>query len=95
MSDKDLLTTITKELAGTQYTSSSLTPLSGGTANFVYRAQLDQPLPDGTKSVIVKHTEAFIALNREFKLPAERCVGIPLCKVGTYASTNIVLTYAI
>ncbi|GKZ83568.1 hypothetical protein AnigIFM56816_008663 [Aspergillus niger] len=74
MPDKDLLTTITKELAGTQYTSSSLTPLSGGTANFVYRAQLDQPLPDGTKSVIVKHTEAFIALNREFKLPAERCL---------------------
>ncbi|EHA24337.1 hypothetical protein ASPNIDRAFT_39611 [Aspergillus niger ATCC 1015] len=74
MSDKDLLTTITKELAGTQYTSSSLTPLSGGTANFVYRAQLDQPLPDGTNSVIVKHTEAFIALNREFKLPAERCL---------------------
>ncbi|OJI82397.1 hypothetical protein ASPTUDRAFT_192642 [Aspergillus tubingensis CBS 134.48] len=74
MSDKDLLNTVSQELAGTQYASSSLTPLSGGTANFVYRAQLDQPLPDGTKSVIVKHTEAFIALNREFKLPAERCL---------------------
>ncbi|GKZ22755.1 hypothetical protein AbraCBS73388_008925 [Aspergillus brasiliensis] len=73
MSDKDLLTTISQELAGTRY-ASSLTPLSGGTANFVYRAQLDQPLPDGTKSVILKHTEAFIALNREFKLPAERCL---------------------
>ncbi|GLA56593.1 hypothetical protein AtubIFM54640_000249 [Aspergillus tubingensis] len=74
MSDKDLLNIVSQELTGTRYASSSLTPLSGGTANFVYRAQLDQPLPDGTKSVIVKHTEAFIALNREFKLPAERCL---------------------
>ncbi|PWY79817.1 phosphotransferase enzyme family protein [Aspergillus eucalypticola CBS 122712] len=74
MSDKDLLNIVSQELAGTQYASSSLTPLSGGTANFVYRAQLNQPLQDGTISVIVKHTEAFIALNREFKLPAERCL---------------------
>ncbi|RAL04967.1 uncharacterized protein BO80DRAFT_490598 [Aspergillus ibericus CBS 121593] len=74
MSEESFATAISKELAETPYACSSLTPLSGGTANFVYRALLSHPLPDGTKSVIVKHSEAFVAANREFKLPAERCL---------------------
>ena len=77
MSTETLAVAISQELSETPYACSSLTPLSGGTANFVYRALLSHPLPDGTTSVIVKHSEAFVASNREFKLPAERCVGVP------------------
>ncbi|PWY78442.1 phosphotransferase enzyme family protein [Aspergillus sclerotioniger CBS 115572] len=74
MSNESFATAIFKDLSETPYACSSLTPLSGGTANFVYRALLSHPLPDGTTSVIVKHSEAFVASNREFKLPAERCL---------------------
>lgn len=50
------------------YDCSHLERLSGGTANFVFRGTRD------SDSVIVKHTKDYIASNREFQLPAERCV---------------------
>ncbi|KAL5360180.1 phosphotransferase enzyme family protein [Aspergillus floccosus] len=64
-------------LTGTPYACSSLHQLSGGTANFVYRGILSKPLPDGTTTVVIKHTEDFVASNRAFKIPADRCVSLP------------------
>lgn len=79
---KDILSfQILKELSSTSYACSSLIPLSGGTANFVYRGTLISPLNDRSsdgytnmESVIVKHSTAFAAVNTSFELDVERCV---------------------
>ncbi|PYI19820.1 hypothetical protein BO86DRAFT_179425 [Aspergillus japonicus CBS 114.51] len=65
---------ITRELVHTRYACSSLTRLSGGTVNFVFRGLLSRPLEDGTKSVIIKHSEGYAAANRNLELTAERCL---------------------
>ncbi|KAI0016956.1 kinase-like domain-containing protein [Xylariomycetidae sp. FL0641] len=59
-------------LRNTPYSVSELEPLSGGTANFIYLAELQKPLEDGTKEVIVKHSEDFIANHPSFKLTQDR-----------------------
>lgn len=56
------------------YAATSVEKLSGGTANFVFRANLVKPLEDGSQTVVVKHTEGFVALTPTFKLPVNRCV---------------------
>jgi hypothetical protein len=65
---------ITQALGGTEYACSSLEPLSGGTANFIFKGILTTPLPDGTKEVAVKHGEAFVASMPDFQLSTSRCV---------------------
>ncbi|EAW08017.1 uncharacterized protein ACLA_027390 [Aspergillus clavatus NRRL 1] len=72
--DQDILALVSQEVSQTPYACSTLTQLSGGTANFVYRGILSRPLEDGTKTIIIKHGEAYAASNRDFKLPTERCV---------------------
>jgi hypothetical protein len=80
--EKDVLSTqIVQQLSQTPYASSSLSELSGGTTNFVFRGILAQTLPiqDGnvttsTKSVIIKHSTDFVAINRDFPLDVSRCV---------------------
>ncbi|EIT80308.1 kinase-like domain-containing protein [Aspergillus flavus] len=66
--------TILSELSTTPYVCSSVEQLSGGTANFVFRGTLLRPRQDGTTTVVIKHTEDYIASNREFKLSAQRCL---------------------
>lgn len=61
-------------LKETRYASSSLDTLSGGTANFVYRAHLSRPLEDGTTHVLIKHGEGYVATHPDFKLTTDRCV---------------------
>ena len=61
-------------LKGTPYAAASLEPLSGGSANFLYRARLSKPLEDGTTDVLVKHGEAYMAVAPENKMATERCV---------------------
>ena len=88
MADSEISTIsnlISKELSSTPYACSSLTRLSGGTANFVFRGVLAQPVApegdthdDATRVVIVKHGEGYVASNREFKLSTERCVRFPI-----------------
>jgi hypothetical protein len=56
------------------YACSSLAKLSGGTANFVYRGTLVTLLKDGEKTVVIKHTEGYVASNPNFKLTDTRCV---------------------
>ncbi|KAK4106904.1 hypothetical protein N658DRAFT_512627 [Parathielavia hyrcaniae] len=61
------------ELRSTAYACSSLKPLSGGTANFIFKGTLTDPLPDGTKEVAVKHGEDYIASMPDWQIPTTRC----------------------
>lgn len=61
-------------LKGTQYASTSLEPLSGGSSNFIYRANLSKPLGNGTTDVLVKHGEGYMAIAPENKISTNRCV---------------------
>ncbi|KAJ5818809.1 hypothetical protein N7474_004400 [Penicillium riverlandense] len=61
---------IAQELLQTPFACSSLSRLSGGTANFVYRGT---PSSASLDSIIIKHTTDYVASNRDFKLDAKRC----------------------
>ncbi|KAL3469765.1 kinase-like domain-containing protein [Aspergillus californicus] len=74
MADPEIKAAVANELSSTPFACTELTQLSGGTANFVYRGVLSQPLADGTTTVIVKHTKDYVASNRAFKLDAKRCL---------------------
>lgn len=66
-------------LKKTKYAASSLEPLPGGSANFIYRAKLSTPLEDGTTDVLVKHGEGYMAVAPANKISTERCVRIFYC----------------
>lgn len=61
-------------LKGTRYASTSIEPLAGGSANFVYKVKLEEPLEDGTSTVLVKHGEAYMAVAPQNNMPLQRCV---------------------
>lgn len=63
---------VKSELDGTAYAASDLKFLSGGFTNFIYRATLERPLPDGVSAVAVKHGEGFSAFGRDYT--TSRCV---------------------
>lgn len=67
---------VLRELGSTEYACSSLKPLSGGTANFIFRGTLTKPLSDGTREVAVKHGEGFVASMPDFQIPTTRCVSL-------------------
>lgn len=79
---------ITRQLSKTPYACSSLEHLLGGTANFLYRGILAQALPEGTRSVVVKHSEAFVPANRHFDFNITRCVGLLLACISTQHLTE-------
>ena len=70
----DISIKVQESLKATPYDCTSFVKLSGGTANFVYRGTLAVPLEDGSKTVVVKHSESYVALNPSFKLTTTRCV---------------------
>lgn len=73
--DRELLKSkVLGYLKRTLFEPSSLDVLSGGTANFIYRATLLQPLEDGTKEVVVKLSEDYVANSPDFHLPLSRGV---------------------
>ncbi|KAJ5486956.1 hypothetical protein N7530_001256 [Penicillium desertorum] len=60
---------IAQQLSPTPFACSSLTRLSGGTANFVYRGVLAST----GQSIIIKHTKDHSASNPDFKIDVTRC----------------------
>ncbi|OTA81773.1 hypothetical protein M434DRAFT_401239 [Hypoxylon sp. CO27-5] len=72
-SREEITSKVLENLKGTPYEASSLEALSGGTANFIYRATLLKPLQDGTKEVLIKHSEDYVANTPSFKLTLFRC----------------------
>ena len=81
--DAEIESSVIAQLASTdRYACSTITRLNGGTANFVYRGILSKPgsgldkdeSSAEKKDFIIKHTQDFVALNRDFKLDGERCV---------------------
>ncbi|KAK1827826.1 kinase-like domain-containing protein [Podospora conica] len=64
---------ILDELRGTKYACSSLTPLSGGNANFIFKGVLEKPLEDGTTEVAIKHGQGYVASNPAFGITTDRC----------------------
>ncbi|TVY41389.1 4-hydroxytryptamine kinase [Lachnellula subtilissima] len=72
-SKDEMLDQVQISLSHGPYACASLTKLSGGTANFVYRGTLIKPLEDGTKTIVIKHTEPYVASNPNFKLASTRC----------------------
>lgn len=81
-SAEEIKDAVRKELEGTEYAVSSLTPLSGGTANFIYLAKLQKPLLGGISEVVLKHGEAYVALHPDFKLEMVRCVSFPVLELN-------------
>ncbi|EFY84305.1 hypothetical protein J3458_019990 [Metarhizium acridum] len=71
---------VLQQLSTTPYACSSLDQLSGGTANFLYRGTLLKPLApqhhddQPAKTVVVKRSTDFVAINRDFPLDITRCV---------------------
>jgi hypothetical protein len=68
-------------LTQTPFVASSVERLSGGLANYTFRANLASPDQNGRQSVIVKYTRGFAAASEEmglegFPLPVERAVRI-------------------
>ena len=61
-------------LKTTRYASTSLEPLTGGSANFIYKATLTSPLEDGSNKVVVKHGEPYMAVAPANKISIARCV---------------------
>lgn len=66
---------IAQELSKTPFACSSLSRLSGGNANFVYRGNPSSS-PD---SIVIKHSKDYVASNPNFKLDAKRSVS---CSTG-------------
>lgn len=72
--ETEISTKVQESLEGTPFACSKLEKLSGGTANFVYRGTLKAKLGDGEETVVIKHTEGYVASNPGFKLTDRRCV---------------------
>ncbi|KUJ21982.1 uncharacterized protein LY89DRAFT_778327 [Mollisia scopiformis] len=69
----EIATKVQASLENGPFACSSLVKLTGGTANFVYRGTLKTKLEDGTETVVVKHTEGYVASSPGFKLTDSRC----------------------
>ena len=78
---------ITQQLSPTPFACSSLTRLSGGTANFVYRGILSST----GQSVVIKHTKDHSASNPDFKIDVTRCVSCRLLNDPALSYTDLKL----
>lgn len=76
MTVDEMLPQVQKSLEAGIYACTALEALSGGSANFVYRGILATPLKDGTTTIVIKHTEGYVATHPGFKLTTDRCVSL-------------------
>ena len=78
MAAKELADRISSEvfewLKKTRYEATTLEPLLGGSANFIYRAHLTKPLEDGATEVLVKHFEGYMAVAPKNTITVDRGV---------------------
>lgn len=58
-------------LAPTEFASSTVTPLTGGTGNFAFRLHLSQPYK-GQKTLVLKHARPYVAVAASIPLAIER-----------------------
>lgn len=77
--DSDVLT----YLSGTPYECYKLESLSGGQSNFTYQGRLRCPLPDGSNTIIIKHSRSFTAGETGFSVPTSRSVRCSFLPVTT------------
>jgi len=66
-------------LSATPFAASSVIPLSGGHANSTYRVILREPftavnLGARLRTVVLKHAESYVALDKDFPFGVERQV---------------------
>ncbi|KAI5460017.1 kinase-like domain-containing protein [Mariannaea sp. PMI_226] len=64
---------VKRVLRDTPYASESLRKLTGGTANFIYHAVPQTPLPEQPDGVVVKQGEGYVASIPSFAIPTSRC----------------------
>ncbi len=60
-------------LKGTRFASRKIVALSGGSANFAYRAELVEP-HSGRKTVIVKHAQPYVKCRSDMSFDVTRQV---------------------
>lgn len=65
---------VLEDLKDGPHACSSLTRLSGGNTNFIYRGILQCPLPDKTSTIIIKHAESHIAKIPSWEFDVARSV---------------------
>lgn len=80
--DRGIREKVTMKLSRTKYACSSLFRLRS-IINFVYKGYLSRPLDGKIKTVVIKHAEPFLAVNRAWDLRTDRCV-ILSCIRGRY-----------
>ncbi|EMT72748.1 kinase-like domain-containing protein [Fusarium oxysporum II5] len=68
----DIDSRVQKALVGTKFQVSKLEKITGGSVNWIYKAELVRPLYNGEEEVLVKHGEPYMASKPEFALPALR-----------------------
>jgi len=66
-------------LERTEFAPTYFNPLPGGTVNFTYLAHLKEALEDGTKDVVVKHSEDFVRHTPSFKVSITRILAEREC----------------
>ncbi|KAI1045334.1 hypothetical protein LB505_012786 [Fusarium chuoi] len=69
----DIDSKVRKGLEGTKFEVLKLDKITGGSVNWIYKAQLVTPLDNGEKEALVKHGEPYMASKPEFALPPLRC----------------------
>ncbi|KAF5691011.1 phosphotransferase enzyme family [Fusarium denticulatum] len=70
----DIDSKVRKVLEGTKFEVSKLEKITGGSVNWIYKANVAKPLDNGKKEVLIKHGEPYMASKPEFALPPLRCV---------------------
>ncbi|CAN8097287.1 unnamed protein product [Discula destructiva] len=64
---------IKEQLSFTSFACSTLIPLSGGNANYIFMGRLSKPLDDRTTMITIKHGESHSASFTGLQLSTDRC----------------------
>ncbi|CAM1508891.1 Fc.00g026300.m01.CDS01 [Cosmosporella sp. VM-42] len=75
----EIVAQILQDLSQTSFACTSLTPVSGGTVNFVFRGILTRHFPSRNetsmvKTIIIKHARNHLSGNKNYAIDASRCI---------------------